>query len=466
MLKDRCKKWDQKKYLTPEEMAAVFRRLAIRDSLNKRSKVRVRARHIPMVEVERYRKRNRSSLRLELASLRSSTPPGVCVEVFTPPPSAVSTPDHLRLPKAIMRHMRDYMLGSFEARIWVSQGDTQGIWSHSASAIVSNINSVLFTALDLSMDGHSQEAEHLLADVFSEFQEAFLQNSQATLTIPDLFLQFRRYARYKKLDLLLPALECCLKIVSSSVGPQHPMTLIFVCTQLYLQMGEVNAFLEGSQVMLESLVDCFIQALGPLHLITVGYRLDYIGQIILPNDYARGLSALRDLARSCGEHYCGSNDLRSLEADLALLKALNLRAHASYQEKLDLAAKILRRAKQHEFPPQWTAYYQERVHNQLFYFWTDQKQFKIAEFHMREAIRVSSMASNSRGVRTLYLQTKFERWLRHNGRVKEAREVGRQRQAALGLLSDTGQSSIFQNTTHDDMAQDALETFIVSLWRA
>ena len=462
MLKGRCKKWDQKKYLTPKEMAAVFRRLSIRDSLNKRSEVRVRGKHIPIVEVERYRKRNRLSLRLELSRLRSSTPPDVRVEVYTPPPSAVSTPDHLRLPEVIMRHMRDYILGSFEARIWVSQGDMQGIWPQSASIIVSNINYAFFTALDLSMGGYSQDAEHLLADAYTKYQEFHLQNSQTTLAIPDLFLQIHRYARYKKLELILPAIESFFETFSSSVGPQHPITLTFGCTQSYLQMGEVNALLEGSQIMMESLVDCLTRALGPLHIITIGYRLDCISQVILPNDYARGLSALRDLARSCGEHHGGSNDLCSPEVDLALLKALNLRAYASYQGKIDLVAKILRRIKQHEFPSQWIAYYQERVHSQLCYFWTDQKQFRKAEFHMREAIRISSMAFGSRGVRTLHLQAKFERWLQCSGRVEEALGVRLQRQVALDLLSEAGWSSIYQNATHDDMVQDALETFIVS----
>ena len=462
MLKDRCKKWDQKKYLTSEEKAAVLRRLAIRNS--KRSEIRVRGKHIPMTEIERYRKRNCLSLHLELSRLRSSTPPSIRVEVYTPPPpSAISTPNNLRLPKAIMRHMRDYILRSFEAKIWVSQGDTQGIWSQSASIIVSNVNYAFFAALELCKDSCFQEAEYLLVHASTEFQKILLHNRQTTLAVPDLFLQIRRYVQYGKLETISHAIGNFLEILSSHAGPQHPIALTFACAQMYLQMREVNALLEGTQIMMESSVDSLVQALGPLHMVAVGYRLDYISQLILPNDYACGLSALRDLARTCRDAHCGPNDLRSPEVDLALLKALNLRANASYREKLDLAAKILRETEQHGFPPQWIAYYQGRVHSQLFYFWTDQKQFTIAEIHMREAIRISSMAFGFRSIRTLYLQAKFERWLRLSGRVKEALEVSQQRQAASGPLSEAGWSSIYRNATRDDIVQDALETFIMTL---
>ena len=438
MLKDRCKKWDQKKYLTPEEMAAVFRRLSIRDSHNKRSEVRVRGKHIPVDYVKRYHKRNPSSLRLELSQLRSSTPPGVRVEVYTPPPSSISTPDYLRLPEEIMQHLRNHILGLIEAKIWVSVGDTQDLKAPHGYSVSSSCLANISFALEFVSIDHSQEVEHMLAEARIDFKKALLQDGQADWTTIDLFSHIHRYARYGKLELILPIVEYFFATASSIIGPKHPIALIYARTQLYLQMAKANMVSEGYETIMASLLNCLSQAVGPLHLSTIDCHLDYVTQVILPHDCERGLSALRDLAHSCNKQYCGLKDLRSIRADLNLLMALNVRPHESHQEKLDLAAKIFGRAKQHRFPSGAAAYYQTHAHDQMSYIWKDQKQFETAEFHLREAIRISSMSYGSGNTRTLQLQAKFEKWLLRRGRKGEANEVRRQRQAAIGFVCDDG----------------------------
>ena len=433
MLKDRRKKWEHKKNLTSEEMAVVFRRLSIRNSLNKPSEVRVRGKRIPMVEVRRYRKRNSSNLRIEASRLRSPTPPGLRVEVYTPPPSSLSTPDHLRLPEEIMHYMRDHILGMFEANTWISVGDTRDFELSHRALKHAELDNMLLWASRRFEAGDFRAVEHAFANARIEFQEVLLQNGRADSTAIDLSHRISQFARRGMVELALRHIEYCFTTTSAIIGSQHPMALTYACMQLYLQMAETNALLEGFQTIKECLLDCFSQALGPFHKTTMGHRLEYIGEVIMSKNYEHGLSALRDVVRCCDEQYRGPKDRRCPGADLFLLRALNVRSHGSHQEKLDLAAKIFERTHQPGFSLTRAATYQSSVHVEMCQIWTDQQQFKTAEFHMREAIRTSSKSFGSKDGQTIEIKAKFEDWLLDRNRTEEANEVRQQRLAAMGL---------------------------------
>ena len=435
MLKNRCKRWEQKKRLTPEEIAVVLHQLSIRDSLNKHSEVRVRGKLIPKVEVRRYRKRA-LSLRCEVSHLRSSASPDIRVEVYTPPPSSVSTPDHLRLPEEIMQHLKDIIVRSFKEKIWVSAGDTRLIKSSRPGVLQVDVFALIDSALGCLDTGHSQESERLLTKAHAKFQKNLSQNSRIDLDSLRLFNTICCCARHGMINSILPTIEYFSSTLSAVFGPKHPTALLYGRMNLYLLSAEANALLGGYQTMLASLVDFFTQALGSLHWSTIELRLDYIREVILYNDYERGLSALRDLARSCDEHYRGVEDLRPIYADLRLLSALSDWGCDLHQEKLDLADKIFARTKQSGFPSWSIGFYQHTVYSELSKVWQDQREFDTAEFHLKEAIRLSTAEHGPRDPMTLHYQRKFEGLLRRRGKIEEANDVRRQMRVEIGLMSE------------------------------
>ena len=169
MLKDRVKKWDQEKNIKPREMDNIIRRLAIRESAHKHSEIRVRGRVVSATKVMRYRKRNSHKFGIEVARIRSPTPPDV--KVYTRLASPLSKSDPSNLPEWVFKSFRDYISVAFEAKIWLSVGDMEEIQLQRNVPTMFDFGIPTFGVMIPSTDLKAKDAEDLPIDTQGASEE-------------------------------------------------------------------------------------------------------------------------------------------------------------------------------------------------------------------------------------------------------------------------------------------------------
>ena len=98
--KTHIKEWGLDKKNKEPEIRAIIRKNKQRADQGKRSNFRVRGRDIPLAEVVRYSKRKGVSYD-EIIARKTASPTPETVEVFTPVPSPVATPQDLAIPESL-----------------------------------------------------------------------------------------------------------------------------------------------------------------------------------------------------------------------------------------------------------------------------------------------------------------------------------------------------------------------------
>ena len=430
LLKKYIDKWDLGKNIKSREMEAISRRLSLRNSAHKRSEIRVRGQVVPVAKVIRYRKRHSRVLRNEVAGIRSPTPPGV--EIYSPPASPITTPRMMRLPEEIIKCIRDYIPGAFEARIWTSVGDLEDIETQQKSVDTIDFIDELFSARTLFINEDVQNGQRMLIRAEKRLNEVISDQDYWMTT--DLFRCIFFFAGKRQLDLIMPTLEKGWATALRMLGPKHPIALIWGFTYSYLSEADSDMILPAIRSAYASAVDGFKYALGPLHMSVIESRSLYITHVLFYHDREKSLSELREILHGCEENFRGPEDLRSLEALLHLADALTRSREAPCQEFLDVAAEILEKTKRRGFPLRWLPFYQGEAH-----YFIGVGQMKVGkvesgESHLSKAININVAAFGAQDVGLQRFQLELESWLRRWGRTEAADLVGRKRRAALQLI--------------------------------
>ena len=406
MLKDRVKKWDQEKKVKPCEMEAIIRRLTIRESAHKRSEVRVRGKPVSMVKVTRYRKRNRMSL--EIAHIRSPTPPGV--EVYTPLASPPSTPRSLELPDLVVKHIREYVLGVFEAKVWVSVGDMEEIKFQRKDFNIFDFSILAFDALDPSAELNAQDAEQTIINLDVEMGDIIrFQDDKA---INYLFWVMLRFASQGKLNLLKPSVQHFSATAIEALGPSHLIALISSHLGHYITETEDSTIIQLITTTWRSEVDGFNYALGPRHMSTRLHKFVYHQATTPDCDLADDLADMRTMLHECDEDFRSPADIRPIVARLSLARSIASARGGRAQLLTSIATEIIERTQRCGFPPHLVANYRGWAHYYLGVFHMSVGVVNVGEYHFNEAIGLRVMRFGPRDATARQYQDVLERWWR------------------------------------------------------
>lgn len=125
MYKKPIQQWGVDKKKKEFEMRAIVRKYKQRKDQGRDSIIHIRRRGrnspevVSFTEVVRYWARKKKSID-DVIARQTSSPTPEAVELFTPVPSPIMTPQVLAIPECIFRCARDYFRSSFESGTWVS----------------------------------------------------------------------------------------------------------------------------------------------------------------------------------------------------------------------------------------------------------------------------------------------------------------------------------------------------------
>lgn len=119
MYKTHIKQWGLDKKIKESEMRAIVRKYKQRENQGKSSIIRIRDQVRDFRDFIRYCQRKGISIE-DIVARQTSSPTPEAVELSTPVPSPIMTPQVLAIPECIFRCARDYFKSSFESGTWVS----------------------------------------------------------------------------------------------------------------------------------------------------------------------------------------------------------------------------------------------------------------------------------------------------------------------------------------------------------
>ena len=410
MLKDHRRKWNQKKNISAQEMEAIIRRIPMRNSACEIPRVYVHGKPISKVKVNRYRKRYSRMPRAEVACLRSSTPPGL--EIHTLLTSVLSMPGLESLSEQVLKHVRDYIPGAFEAKTWISVGDLRHL-QMGRGGYKANPLRALSYALDIYRYDYSGKAKRTLKYTGDEMEDfIWIQDDGIVPTIFDCVYQ---YVSREELKLIIPILKQYAEVAIKILGVSHPVTLVCSLTQLCLEEAESDA-LPAIEAAWTCAIEGFQQALGPLHTTALHHRLSYIDNLIFAHDPERSVLLLRQVIRECDQNSCSPVDVRPLLARLNLVSALSRDKHDLYQEAAEISTNVIESTQNPGFPSEFVPHFRGWAHYHLGIARMHLGEVEVGERHLNEAISVTAGAFGSRDIDVSHFQRKLESWLRYYGR--------------------------------------------------
>jgi hypothetical protein len=313
MYKNHISKWGLDKKNKSEEMKAILRKKTGRSQLGKKSCFTLRGRPVDMVDVERYLRRNRITVRdvmpsgtgrpITPASLRCYTPKAV--------PRSPRSPIVYEMPQQIFDSIKLYLSGSIQAGHWVSDRDDSHCRSanydpDAAQALIS-LYDCLSAACVLVGQGELDEAGLYMVKACSKIeiivraQEPDMLRSllDATLKVIDL----------QCVGLMQTVLKQVSAISSVYLTPFHPLHIIFAHLSRLENRDLVEVTLRARHV----LSDHFEDALGEFHLSTLSCKMDRLrasARYSRSTDLNSVVQSVRTLLEKCEEKY-GKSSARS-----------------------------------------------------------------------------------------------------------------------------------------------------------
>ena len=314
MYRQRIKDWGLDKNHKDNEMKAIVRKYEGRVAEGKASTIRIRGRSIDYQDVVRYWKRKHLTIDAVLA-LRSMSKTPEAVECLTPMPSPITTPEVLAVPERILRMLRDYHQGSFEAGTWRSDGSAQYCRSTKVSNDGIHWAARLFDQCTLSFRlieyNAFEEASRELGRACASIEQIVLAEFPDTFILLLVILQdaFRCPRPEIGLDILghISAMGGIL------LGDQHPFKLVcgwLASLDLVAQGDNKDILPRSSKVVYE----CFKKILGPLHRVTITSLLYHFALVRNSGQNTKYQElAMYNLLHEC-ETALGQDDVRTLDA--------------------------------------------------------------------------------------------------------------------------------------------------------
>lgn len=196
------------------------------------------------------------------------------MELFTPVPSPISTPQELAIPERILYCIRDYFKGSFESGTWVKTEPLfqcytikdEGIGCHD----VSELGLQCHLPCSLLSRNLFQEAGQTLIAATARIKKILLAEHPACLgELFRLIVNVRRQEREEIALIILRQFSALGKVL---LGPEHPLS----CICEWLVSMYASEFDDIVIKCMESVVDQCEIFLGPMHWSTLFCRLDFI----------------------------------------------------------------------------------------------------------------------------------------------------------------------------------------------
>ena len=293
MYKTHIRHWGLDKKIKDAEMRAVVRKNKQRADQGKSSIIRIRGQSRGLEEFLRHCDRKGVSID-DIIARHASSPTPDTVELLTPGPSRISTPQALEVPERMFRCIRDYFSGSVESGTWVRTDpdiECYSVKSEGGGVLANEFNFQCFTACDLFSRNLFEEGGRTLNAGFVHFKRILLEEH------PLFLLHFSSLISRLRLcnedDIALIVLRHLSDLSKLLRGSEHPLTYIFgLYDLLYASDFDevVSRCIQGMADYLESFV-------GALHVSTIDIRIRSI-ELVVQEGEAR-IQKLQKLLNEC-----------------------------------------------------------------------------------------------------------------------------------------------------------------------
>jgi ubiquitin thioesterase OTU1 len=341
MYKKRLNRWGLVKYNKEHEIKAILSKRMERSAVGKNTAFELRGRLVDMADVDQYARRKPITMRDIMAwrSAGAKTPSGL--RCFTPEPliQCPHPPEVFSTPERLLRDVRIYSIGSFEARTWVSQGLQRFCTSvkdvDSTSDAIEEIRDSLTTACILIDQNSILEAGAQLDAACSKIRKIVLAENPQTITrLIEIMVLVKAFGRPELVGMMLRQLVAMSAIILPT--PHHPMHSIFTA----LCRLELQQFDEMALRAWDCMIGVFHHFLGPSHLSTRVSKLDRLDTAISSLDKERSDEYLKTILEA-GRGACGSDLLESVEGLVSL--GGYLRSRKRYTDLLEVGGELIQR---------------------------------------------------------------------------------------------------------------------------
>ena len=301
-LRHRVSSWGQFKNLTHRDKEAISRRINIRKVARRRSEVRFYGRLLSSNRLVRGRSQKSPTMRDEIDGIRSSTPPDI--RVYTPPASPLSTLPMLGLPEQILKSIIDYTAAAFEAKVWVSAGESMHLGTQRQEYGLGEVIDNTTNALELYQENRNEQTEQMISKSHRNPERLVITQDEGITT---RFVScIYEYAGSRRLEHIMSIIQAISTTAIRVLGISHPIARIFALIHSHLGEVENSALLTALLTIWTGTIKTFENALCPLQQSTLFHRVHYISRVLPHRDFERGASMLYKLIRECG-NACHSN---------------------------------------------------------------------------------------------------------------------------------------------------------------
>jgi hypothetical protein len=314
-------------------MMTILSKKTERAAVGKKSAFQLRGRQVDIANAEGYLKRKGITTRDIMAwrATGAATPTGL--HCFTPEPIRPypAAPKMFHIPESLFADIRVYIVGSFEAGTWVSNGVEHLCFSikenHISSKVFEDIRQSLISACLLISEESYPKAFTQLESICSRVRDIVNTESPETIArFIEMMILVRAFGRPELVELLLKQFAEMSAVVLPT--PAHPMSRIFAA----LSRLEPPQFEEMALKAWDCMNDVFQKVLGLSHLSTLTSKLDRLDTATTSLDAESPDGHLEIILKS-GREESGSDALRSI----AVLQGLgtyffNRKRYAELQE--------------------------------------------------------------------------------------------------------------------------------------
>ena len=278
MYKTHIQQWGLDKKIKDVEMRAVVRKSQQRADQGKGSIIHVRGQSRGLEEFIRYCDRKRVSIDNIIARHTSSPTPDT-VELFTPIPSRIPTPQVLEVPERMFRCIRDYFSGSFESGTWVRTEPLTGCCSikfeEAEDVLANDFHYQCIAACDCFSKNLFEEGGRTLNAAFAQLKRILLEDHPHTLL--EISRLISRLRLWNRDDLALIILRHLSDLSKVLLGREHPLTRVFGCYDLLY----ASDFDEVFSRCIEGIISHFESFVGVMHMSTLLVRtrsIDFVAE--------------------------------------------------------------------------------------------------------------------------------------------------------------------------------------------
>ncbi|KAM0802989.1 hypothetical protein BDR22DRAFT_961051 [Usnea florida] len=294
MYKTHIQQWGLDKKVKDAEMRAVVRKNKQRADQGKSSIIRIRGQSRGLEEFLRHCDRKGLSID-DIIARHASSPTPDTVELLTPGPSRISTPQPLEVPERIFRCIRDYYSGSFESGNWVRTEVNLECYSikcgQRAAIHADKFCRQCDSACTLFSMKLFEEGGRSLTAAFGRIKRMLLADQPGTIS--EILRLISKLRSWKREEIALIILRHFSDLSKELLGREHPLTHIFEWYGL-LYASDSD---EVVSRCIQGMADYFESFVGALHLSTLRFCIRSI-EFVTQEGEAR-IQKLQKLLNQC-----------------------------------------------------------------------------------------------------------------------------------------------------------------------